>query len=124
MCIFGAGAMGTSLGAALSQAGVPVELVSRNAAHVEALRTRGAVLTGPVSMTVPVTAMLPEEMAGKYDIIFLAIRQRGNREAAQRLMDAANFREQIENKALNRNSRAPTMSEAPDSRPPEGESDA
>ena len=78
--------MGTSLGAALSKAGVPVELVSRNAAHVEALRTRGAVLTGSVSMTVPVTAMLPEEMAGKYDIIFLAIRQRGNREAAQGLL--------------------------------------
>lgn len=78
--------MGTSLGAALSKAGVPVELVSRNAAHVEALRTRGAVLSGSVSMTVPVTAMLPEEMAGKYDIIFLAIRQRGNREAAQGLV--------------------------------------
>ena len=86
VCIFGAGAMGTSLGAALIKAGVPVELVSRNAAHVEALRTRGAVLTGSVSMTVPVTAMLPEEMAGKYDIIFLAIRQRGNREAAQGLL--------------------------------------
>ena len=53
---------------------------------MEALRTRGAVLTGSVSMTVPVTAMLPEEMAGKYDIIFLAIRQRGNREAAQGLL--------------------------------------
>ena len=78
--------MGTSLGAALSKAGVPVELVSRNAAHVEALRTRGAVLTGSVEMTVSVTAMLPEEMAGKYDIIFLAIRQRGNREAAQGLV--------------------------------------
>ena len=78
--------MGTSFGAALIKAGVPVELVSRNAAHVEALRTRGAVLTGSVSMTVPVTAMLPEEMAGKYDIIFLAIRQRGNREAAQGLL--------------------------------------
>ena len=78
--------MGTSLGAALTKAGISVELVSRNAAHVEALRTRGAVLTGSVSMTVPVTAMLPEEMAGKYDIIFLAIRQRGNREAAQGLL--------------------------------------
>lgn len=78
--------MGTSLGAALTKAGISVELVSRNAAHVEALRTRGAVLTGSISMTVPVTAMLPEEMAGKYDIIFLAIRQRGNREAAQGLL--------------------------------------
>ena len=86
VCIYGAGAMGTSLGAALTKAGVPIELVSRNAAHVEALRTRGAVLSGAVQMTVPVTAMLPEEMVGKYDVIFLAIRQRGNREAAAFLL--------------------------------------
>ena len=84
-CIYGAGAMGTSLGAALSEAGVLVELISRNAAHVSALRTEGAVLSGSVNMTVPVTALLPEEMAGKYDVIFLAIRQRGNREAAEYL---------------------------------------
>ena len=85
-CIYGAGAMGTSLGAALSEAGVLVELISRNAAHVSALRTEGAVLSGSVNMTVPVTALLPEEMAGKYDVIFLAIRQRGNREAAEYLL--------------------------------------
>lgn len=34
----------------------------------------------------------------------------GNREAAKRLTDAANFREQIENEALNRNTRAPILS--------------
>ena len=85
-CIYGAGAMGTSLGAALAKAGVEVELVSRNAAHVSALRSEGAVLQGSVNMRVPVTAVLPEEMAGKYDLIFLAIRQRGNREAAQYLL--------------------------------------
>lgn len=34
----------------------------------------------------------------------------GNKEAAKRLTDAANFREQIENEALNRNTRAPILS--------------
>ena len=34
----------------------------------------------------------------------------GSKEAAKRLTDAANFREQIENEALNRNTRAPILS--------------
>lgn len=36
----------------------------------------------------------------------------GNRDAAKRLTDAANFREQIENESLNRNTRAPILSES------------
>lgn len=36
----------------------------------------------------------------------------GDHEAAKRLTDAANFREQIENEALNRNTRAPILSES------------
>ena len=35
----------------------------------------------------------------------------GDKDAAERLTDAANFREQIENEALNRNTRAPILSE-------------
>lgn len=34
----------------------------------------------------------------------------GDHEAAKRLTDAANFREQIENESLNRNTRAPILS--------------
>ena len=34
----------------------------------------------------------------------------GDQEAAKRLTDAANFREQIENEALNQNTRAPILS--------------
>ena len=34
----------------------------------------------------------------------------GDHDAAKRLTDAANFREQIENESLNRNTRAPILS--------------
>ncbi len=76
ICIYGAGAMGTSLGALLTKAGIPCDLVTRNREHVEALNARGAVISG--AQAVPVSALLPEEMTGKYDFIFLATKQREN----------------------------------------------
>ena len=40
--IYGAGSLGTILGAFISKAGVPVELINRNKKHVEALNAEGA----------------------------------------------------------------------------------
>jgi len=81
--IYGAGSLGTVLGAFLTKNGVPVDLINRNRAHVEALRKRGAHITGTVNMTVrPVSALLPEEMTGPYDLIFLMTKQLQNRETA------------------------------------------
>ena len=74
ICIYGAGAMGFSLGAYLKEAGVPSELVTRNTAHVEAMVRHGY------------NALLPEEMCGQYDIIFLATKQRENRSIAEFLL--------------------------------------
>ncbi len=85
--IYGAGAMGTSLGVLLTRGGVSCELVTRNAAHIESMKTQGAILTegGKESLT-PVSACLPQEMQGKYDVIFLSVRQRENRDAARFLL--------------------------------------
>ena len=80
ICIYGAGSLGTVLGAYLTRGGVPVDLVNRNRAHVDALKSGGARVSGTVNMTVPVSAMLPEEMTGRYDIIFLMTKQLNNRE--------------------------------------------
>ena len=49
--IYGAGSLGTVLGAYLTKGGVDVELVNRNKAHVEALRKGGAHITGTVDFT-------------------------------------------------------------------------
>ena len=82
IAIYGAGSLGTVLGAYLTKNGVPVELVNHNRAHVEALRQRGAHISGTVDFRIPVRAILPEEMQGPYDVIFLMTKQLHNRELA------------------------------------------
>ena len=85
--IYGAGSLGTVLGAYLTQNHISVDLINRNRTHVEALKRNGAHITGTVEMTVPVSALLPEEMTGKYDIIFLMTKQLNNRETVAFLKD-------------------------------------
>ena len=85
--IYGAGSLGTVMGAYLTRSGVPVDLINRNKAHVEALKANGAHVTGTIDLTVPVTALLPEEMSGTYDIIFLMTKQLNNRETVAFLKD-------------------------------------
>ena len=87
IAIYGAGSLGTVLGAYLTKNGLPVDLINHNQAHVEALRKNGAHITGTVDFTVPVSALLPEEMTGKYDIIFLMTKQLNNREVVTSLKD-------------------------------------
>lgn len=78
--IYGAGSLGTVLGAYLSRNGVDIELVNRNRAHVEALRKNGAHITGKVDFTTPVKALFPDEMVGPYDVILLMTKQLANPE--------------------------------------------
>ena len=80
--IYGAGSLGTVLGAYLSRSGVEIELINHNRAHVEALRKNGARITGTVDMTVPVKALLPDEMEGAYAVILLMTKQLHNPQAA------------------------------------------
>lgn len=83
--IYGAGSLGTILGAFLTKGGVEVDLVNRNKAHTDALKKNGASVTGTVTMTVPVNALLPEEMTARYDVIFLLTKQTENRTVAEAL---------------------------------------
>ena len=83
--IYGAGSLGTILGAYINRAGVPVELINRNKAHVEALNTFGAKITGTVEFTQKVTAYTPDLMSGQYDILFLMTKQQNNKEVVQML---------------------------------------
>ena len=87
IAIYGAGSLGTIMGAYLTKAGIPVEMINRNKKHVEALKKNGAAVTGTVSMQVPVTAYLPEEMSGTYDIIFLMTKQLDNAATVTRLKE-------------------------------------
>ena len=85
VAIYGAGSLGTILGAFISKAGVPIELINRNKAHVEALQTKGAQVVGTMNFNQPVVAYTPDQMSGEYDILFLMTKQQHNAEVVQML---------------------------------------
>ncbi len=89
IAVYGAGAMGTVLGALLTKGGLQVDLITRNRAHVEGMKTAGATILcegDGTSFTQTVNAVLPEEMTGKYDVIFLMTKQKHNAEILRFLL--------------------------------------
>jgi 2-dehydropantoate 2-reductase len=85
--IYGAGAMGTVLGAYITKAGYQIDLINRNKDHIQGLKEKGAIIQGTTSFTQRVTALLPQEMTEKYDIILLMTKQRFNKEIVTFLKD-------------------------------------
>ena len=87
IAIYGAGAMGTVLGALLTLGGLKnVHLITRNEKHVNGLNERGAQIlctAENMHLTVPVTALLPTQMTEKYDVVFLMTKQKNNAEILQ-----------------------------------------
>ena len=83
--IYGAGSLGTILGAYITRAGGQIELINRNKAHVEALSTKGAKVVGTVDFEQKVTAYTPDMMSGEYDAIFLMTKQQNNKEVVEML---------------------------------------
>ena len=86
VAIYGAGGMGTILGAYITKAGYEIDLINRNKDHIEALKKDGAKIIGKVEFTQPVKALLPKEMSKKYDIILLMTKQRYNKEIVEGLV--------------------------------------
>lgn len=85
--IYGAGSLGTILGAFINKAGMPIELINRNKAHVEALNLNGASVTGTMQFNQKVNAYTPDMMSGEYDIIFLMTKQQNNKEVVTALKE-------------------------------------
>lgn len=81
IAVYGAGAMGTVLGAWLTKSGLKVDLITRNEAHVQGMRQKGATIRYVAENkeeTIAVNALLPQEMTGKYDVVFLMTKQKNN----------------------------------------------
>jgi 2-dehydropantoate 2-reductase len=86
--IWGAGAIGGTIGAYLIRAGLDVTFVDVAREHVEAIRdpARGLAITGPVgSFTVSAPALLPDEVEGSWEHIFLAVKAHHTRDACAAL---------------------------------------
>lgn len=84
--IYGAGAMGTVLGAYISRAGYEIDLINRNLEHVQALNQAGAKIIGKIEFTQTVKALTPKELKDKYDIILLMTKQKYNKEISESLL--------------------------------------
>ncbi len=87
--IWGAGAIGGTIGAALVKAGHDVTFVDVEAAHVAAIKdpARGLQISGPVlSLKAVAPAFTPAQVVGEWDHIYLAVKAQHTREAAQALL--------------------------------------
>jgi len=75
LVIWGAGAIGGSIGAKLIQAGHDVVFVDNVREHVEAINSRGLEIVGPLlQATVKASAYLPEQLTGSYDRMLLCVK--------------------------------------------------
>ncbi len=84
--IWGAGAIGGSIGAALAHAGEQVLLVDRDADHVAAINRSGLEITGPIRhYTVQPRACTPEQVEGSFQTVLLCVKAQDTAAAAQAL---------------------------------------
>ena len=84
--IWGAGAIGGTLGAYWARAGVPVLMTDIVDDHVKACRGRGLHVSGPVEdfrQVVPSVTL--DEVSGEFDVIVLAVKAQATEAAAERL---------------------------------------
>ncbi len=80
--IWGAGAIGGTMGAYFVRAGHEVVFVDRALDHVEAINSRGLRLEGPIEeFSVAARAFTPEQLIGTYSTVFLCVKAHHTLEA-------------------------------------------
>ena len=86
LLIWGAGAIGGTIGAHLARAGHDVLLVDSAPEHVAAMRERGLIIEGPLTnFTQKVAAATPEEVKGRFNRIVLSVKAHHTETAARQL---------------------------------------
>jgi 2-dehydropantoate 2-reductase len=85
--VWGAGAIGGTLGAYWSRAGLPVTMVDLDQAHADACATTGLKITGPVEQFCQVIpTFTPQTIKGQFDIIVLAVKAQATEAALGHLV--------------------------------------
>jgi len=85
--VWGAGAIGGTLGAAWARAGKDVLFVDTDAEHVAAMNARGLTIEGPVeNFSQPVAAITPDAADGPYPLVVLAVKAHHTESAARALV--------------------------------------
>ena len=86
LVIWGAGAIGGTIGAYLARAGHEVLFVDRDPEHVAAMNERGLRITGPVDeFSVRVNALQPEDLSGEFETVMLATKTQHTAEASEHI---------------------------------------
>ncbi len=84
--VWGAGAIGGTVGAHLARAGHDLLFVDRAADHVAAMAAQGLSITGPVTeFKVSVRAALPEQVQGRFETVLLCVKAQDTDGAARAL---------------------------------------
>jgi 2-dehydropantoate 2-reductase len=85
--IWGAGAIGGTIGAHLARAGEDVLFVDSAADHVAAMRSTGLTIEGPIErFTLPVRAARPDQVEGRFSRIFLCVKAHHTEAASRALL--------------------------------------
>lgn len=86
--IWGAGAIGGTLGAAFLRAGEEVLFVDNVKEHVDAINTKGLTITGPIfEGTFKAKACLPEEVEGQFERAYLCVKAHHTEAATRALVE-------------------------------------
>ncbi len=84
--VWGAGAIGGSLGAGFARAGHDVLFVDRDADHVRAMNESGLEITGPIAPgRIAARACLPDDVEGLFDLVVLCVKAQDTEGAARAL---------------------------------------
>ena len=85
--VWGAGAIGGTIGAALSRSGVKVQMVDVHEEHCRICSDVGLQISGPVeNYTQRLPCVMPNMLSGQYDTVILAVKAQHTAEAAECLM--------------------------------------
>src|SRR5215207_3665674 len=87
LLVWGAGAIGGTVGAYLARAGHDITVVDSVADHIEAIERSGLQVTWPIAeFTTLVPAFTPDTLAGEWDTIVLATKAQHTDVAARSLL--------------------------------------
>jgi 2-dehydropantoate 2-reductase len=87
LLVWGAGAIGGTVGAWLARAGHEIIFVDRVSEHIEAINKHGLCITGPVDeFTIQSPAFTPDALKGTFDHILLCVKAQDTAAAARALL--------------------------------------
>jgi 2-dehydropantoate 2-reductase len=85
--VWGAGAIGGTIGAHLVRSGEDVTFVDRDRDHVAAMQRKGLGITGPmVEFTVAAKAVTPDQLQGRFARVFLCVKAQDTADASRALL--------------------------------------